>query len=107
MKPSSLSLEAKRTKEEKGARQKSQKAFKLRRPDHRTVLPSSMAKPCIGTQSCCLARVAMPHVWLARPNSPWVHGHALLLHARALSCLVWICFALLGARGFLEPLFFS
>jgi len=45
--------------------------------------------------------VAVPVFWLAHRDSPWVHGRTLLPHVRALPC-----FALLGARGFLEPQIF-
>jgi len=99
MKPSSLSLEAKTTKEEKGARQKPQKAFKLRCPDQCTVVPRSTATLRTVARSCqptwpdraAWHRVVVPHFWPRRPDSPWVYGRALLAHARSLPCFAIFC----------------
>ena len=84
MKPLSLSLEAKRTKEEKDARQKSQEAFKPRRA------PSWHG--CAKQHGRATRHgVAMTLFWPTRLDSLWVHGCALLSHARALPCFALLC----------------
>ena len=80
----------------------------LTAPNHSMVVPRSMAIPpgttrlCSAAWSCCQAWCGRATFWPARPDSPWVHSRALLSHARSLPY-----FALLGAWGFLKPLFFS
>ena len=112
---SSLSLGAKRTKDEKDPRQKSQEPLNPRcarsprgraKQHGRTVLsgtavPPSTARPCWHARSrhgrATWHGDFVPHFWLAVVIFLRVHDCALPYFP---------LLAILGARGFLEPLFF-